>query len=205
VLARTARGNAGLGQRRCPVSERAAAASSDPANVSTTGRLNIKPTRAWRDIPTLSARRARRSQRTPQECGLVRRKNPKVGAQTLQQRLLFAARLPLQHDADRCASNTKRVRRPVPHPTGAKEKQPLCRHFYSGGGIRTRDLRVMRGASLGLPRCRSAGVSCFCPRLYEAGFARLVRRFVGRFGMCSTRCSGPGLAYSQSARIRKWA
>ena len=42
------------------------------------------------------------------------------------------------------ASNSKCVRRPFPHQTEAQRNLALCRPFDSGGGIRTRDLRVMR-------------------------------------------------------------
>jgi hypothetical protein len=73
------------------------------------------------------------------------RQNPNVGAQTLRGRRLFAARFPLQHDAAKCACNRKYVTRPFPHQTETQEKVALCRSFDSGGGIRTRDLRVMSG------------------------------------------------------------
>lgn len=66
---------------------------------------------------------------------------------TLQRRELSAARSLTQYGAHKGASNSKCVRRPFPHQTEAQEKLPLCRPFDSGGGIRTRDLRVMSPTS----------------------------------------------------------
>jgi hypothetical protein len=120
--------------------------NSDPTNVSTTAQLDAQP-RASLDAPTLWARRAPRNERTPEEYGSVLREDPNVGAQTLQGRQLFAAKFSFQHDADKYACNRKCVRRSFLHQTGAREKLAICRLSYSGGGIRTRDLRVMSPTS----------------------------------------------------------
>ena len=55
---------------------------------------------------------------------------------------VLAAGFPLRRDGDRPASNRKCVTRSVPHSTDANEKPAICRLFNSGGGTRTRDLRV---------------------------------------------------------------
>src|SRR5207253_928839 len=70
--------------------------------------------------------------------------NPKVGSETLGRRQLFASTFLAEHCAGIGACNRKLVTRPFPAPDGATRKASVCRPFNSGGGIRTRDLRVMR-------------------------------------------------------------
>ena len=121
-LARAACRSAGLRRRRCLGSQRAAAAI--PTRLTYPRPSGWRPSREpRRDEPT------RRARRTPAErTGLrrstssVRRENPNVGGQTLHGRQLFAAGFPLQHDADRCASNSKMCYTPISALTGRNRK-----------------------------------------------------------------------------------
>ena len=80
----------------------------------------------------------------------LRARNPKADhrkASDLQQLLLA------QSGEYGGASNRKRVRRRLPTPTsGQRKKAHFLGPFHSGGGIRTRDLRVMSGARDGSAR-----------------------------------------------------
>jgi hypothetical protein len=110
-----------------------AAAVSDPANVSTTARLEAHP-RASGD-ESLGSRRGRvpQKERTPEEYGPIRRGNPNVGAQTLQRMQLFAARSLLQHDADKWACNRKVCYTPISAPNRRTRKARDLQAFRIAG------------------------------------------------------------------------
>lgn len=124
-------------RRRCLGSQRATAAPN-PTNVLTTAQPRAL------DATHLRSGRGglRQCKRTPEDYGAVRRENPNAGGQTLHRKAVLAAGFPLRRDGDRPASNRKCVTRSVPHSTDANEKPAICRLFNSGGGTRTRDLRV---------------------------------------------------------------
>jgi hypothetical protein len=144
ALAQAARRSAG--RRRCLESERAAAAI--PTRLTHPRPPGSRPSREPRETHLRSGRGGLpRSERTPEEYGSVRRENPNVGAQTLQGRQLFAARFSCSTTPTNARVTEKCVTRPFPHETGAREKPAICRLFDSGGGIRTRDLRVMSPTS----------------------------------------------------------
>ena len=97
------------------------------------------------------------------------------------------------------ASNSKCVRRPFPPQTEVQEKLMLCRPFDSGGGIRTRDLRVMRA-----PRCGYLSVDLQGFRDLARGCVRLnlpvlLDGLLDGFGCAGTSCSGPGKGTPGSA------
>ena len=133
-LARAACRSAGLRRRRCPGSQRAAAAI--PTRLTYPRPSGWRPCREpRRDEPT---RRARRAPAERTDCAGVRlrpAREPECRRSDAPGKAVVCSRIPLPHDADRSASNTKCVTRPFPHSTEGKKSLRFAGFSIAGAGF----------------------------------------------------------------------